>query len=1011
MADQPCLVVIVRSVGRPTLGRALQSIAAQTLLTAGQAQLVVLLVDALGRGLKAPPTQPELTPQLVSSGAPLVRASAAQLGLDTAHAQYPGCWALFLDDDDELLPEHLSKLTHAMRLNPQAVAAHTGVVQVQPGAAQAGMPQGCTERARFDRRFEPWELLACNHLPIHAVLFDASRVCKAGLHFDTQFDVFEDWDFWLQLQRVGELVHVPGVSARYWVEAPTQETTPPDQAFAQSAAQGAVHGNEAYWRLWRKWWQEAPNNWWVELFACARSARDTQTELGIRLQVMAQQLEMAQAYQSGLETLRKELQDLSARLRSELDTVRVNLTGTRSLLSEATAKSQSLASMLSEATAQAQSLALEREYLQLELRSKERTQTQTQQALALSQQQVRLLLGSSSWRLTRPLRALKSLWLVLRQLRDGKRRRDLWWKIQHRSFRRSPLLRTVWPDPYDAWCARERALDEADRLEANRCLLGLSSAPVGDPKRPLFSVLMPTYNPPLAFLDAAIESLRSQWYPDWELCIADDASTVSGVLDHLKSWAQREPRVRLVTREQNGHISAASNSALQIARGQWVVLMDQDDLLPSKALWCVAQAIGQYPEAGLFYSDEDKIDEKGRRFGPYFKPAFDPDLFRGQNLISHLGVYRRTLVLEVGGFRLGYEGSQDHDLALRCVDRLTVQQVVHIPRVLYHWRVHEQSTASGIEAKPYALDAGLKAVQDHLERSGLSAEVQPHPAIPHHVVLHRCRTDSALGSDTPAAPAWRVLCWGSPAERTPMPKAQPVELAAEGLAPVVSWLPIPTPVESEPSWLHTCSRLKRWAAAADPGGQDFVVLIHSYVARSARWSGDVQAWLAHAAEKGVGAVGVSCRDLQGLLRDAGWLMGRDGSCVPIAHGMGVDTHGYYGQLSLAHGASALDGAVLALRLQSIDAGAPGLCLKPDWRLVWTPVATVEANWEAFLPRPPRLERDAVALVMSANAAQAASSASGGYADPAYSPHLCDRHGDHRLAPNGPILHAPKARTQ
>ncbi|MFN5701777.1 MAG: glycosyltransferase, partial [Betaproteobacteria bacterium] len=178
-------------------------------------------------------------------------------------------------------------------------------------------------------------------------------------------------------------------------------------------------------------------------------------------------------------------------------------------------------------------------------------------------------------------------------------------------------------------------IDKACWAESQDGLKTLNGLPPGHPKRPLLSVLMPTYNPPLAFLDAAIESLRSQWYADWELCIADDASTAEGVLEHLRAWARREPRIRLVTRSENGHISAASNSALQAAGGEWVVLMDQDDLLPPKALWCVVQAINEHPEAGLFYSDEDKVDEKGRRFGPYFKPAFDPDLLRGQNLISH----------------------------------------------------------------------------------------------------------------------------------------------------------------------------------------------------------------------------------------------------------------------------------------------------------------------------------------------------------------------------------------
>ncbi|MFN5700435.1 MAG: glycosyltransferase family 2 protein, partial [Betaproteobacteria bacterium] len=319
---------------------------------------------------------------------------------------------------------------------------------------------------------------------------------------------------------------------------------------------------------------------------------------------------------------------------------------------------QATGTALSKASALAQDLSLQRERLQLELQAKE-------QALALAEQHVRLLLNSSSWRLTRPLRALGSAVRVLAQLLNADYRRDLWWKVRHRSYRRASLLRSVWPDPYDAWCEREQAQVQASHAQASRSIQELSALRVGHPLRPQLSVLMPTYNPPLAFLDAAIESLRSQWYPDWELCLADDASTAAGVREHLRAWVEREPRIRLVLCKQNGHISAASNAALQAATGQWLVLMDQDDLLPPDALWCVVQAISQHPDAGLLYSDEDKIDGAGRRFGPYFKPAFDADLLRGQNLISHLGVYRRELVLGVGGFRVGYEGSQDHDLALR----------------------------------------------------------------------------------------------------------------------------------------------------------------------------------------------------------------------------------------------------------------------------------------------------------------------------------------------------------
>jgi len=235
--------------------------------------------------------------------------------------------------------------------------------------------------------------------------------------------------------------------------------------------------------------------------------------------------------------------------------------------------------------------------------------------------------------------------------------------------------------------------------------------------------------------------------------------------------------------------------------------------------------------------------------------------------------------------------------------------------------------------------------------------------------------------------------------------------ALGGLAPVMLALPGQTAVQSEPSWLHACSRVKLWAAAAASDGQDFAVLMHSDAARAAHWSGELLAWLAHAAESGVGAVGVSRRDQEGRLSDAGWLVGRDGSCAPIACGSGLATHGYYGQLCLAHGVSALHGAVLALRLQSIDPNAPGLSLKLGWRLVWTPVAAVAADWEAFTPNQPAQDRESATVVISAGAARAALSASGEYSDPSYSPHLCELHRDHRLATDGVAPQTIKARAR
>ena len=233
---------------------------------------------------------------------------------------------------------------------------------------------------------------------------------------------------------------------------------------------------------------------------------------------------------------------------------------------------------------------------------------------------------------------------------------------------------------------------------------------------PRISVLMPVFDPNPAWLSAAIDSVRAQLYVNWELCIADDASTDPRVRDILAMAATQDARIRVHWRARNGHICASSNAALALATGPYIALLDHDDVLPEHALLCVAEAILRTPDADVLYSDEDKIDARGRRHGPYFKRDWNAELLRGQNYISHLGVYRTQLVREVGGFRAGFEGSQDYDLALRCTERSSPARIVHIPHVLYHWRVHAQSTASDVAAKPYAPDAGVRALQDHLNR-------------------------------------------------------------------------------------------------------------------------------------------------------------------------------------------------------------------------------------------------------------------------------------------------------
>ena len=244
---------------------------------------------------------------------------------------------------------------------------------------------------------------------------------------------------------------------------------------------------------------------------------------------------------------------------------------------------------------------------------------------------------------------------------------------------------------------------------------------------PRLSVIMPVYNPRPEHLRAALDSVRAQTWNDWELCIADDASTREDTRPLLEEYARRDARVRLVFRPENGHICAASNSALALASGAWCALLDQDDLLPPGALAAVAAAATAHPDAHVLFSDEDQfVETDGRRdhVHPFFKPGFDPDLLLSCNCVNHLGVYRADTLRALKGFLPGREGAQDYDLVLRVLARHGAGAFVHIPRVLYHWRRHEDSTAAGWAAKPYARDSARRA------RAAFAAATGLHAAFP-----------------------------------------------------------------------------------------------------------------------------------------------------------------------------------------------------------------------------------------------------------------------------------------
>ncbi len=358
------------------------------------------------------------------------------------------------------------------------------------------------------------------------------------------------------------------------------------------------------------------------------------------------------------------------------------------------------------------------------------------QTMAYRDKLIDEFVNSNSWRITRPLRIVghqfKRCRCVVAYAMTY---------IKHSGGFHGILKKIIRRYRREGFAGIKRGFDTADRSEPSRnnyvewirrydtltdearSAMRLRIDNFG--RRPLISVLMPAYNPKPEWLIEAIESVRKQIYPYWELYVAAEASTnkkIRGILEH---YFREDSRIKVVYGENNDHISPSFNNALMLTAGEWVALLGHEDRLTEHALFWVADAINKNQEAKLVYSDEDKIDDSGRRYDPYFKSDWNKDLFYAHNMIAHLGIYRSDLLKEVSNIREGLPAAQDYDLAVSIIEQIEPGQIYHIPRVLYHWRVRAESKAKSGTAKLYAMRAGEKALNEHFKRQGVNAMAEP----------------------------------------------------------------------------------------------------------------------------------------------------------------------------------------------------------------------------------------------------------------------------------------------
>ncbi|VVM07033.1 O-antigen biosynthesis protein [Methylacidimicrobium cyclopophantes] len=462
---------------------------------------------------------------------------------------------------------------------------------------------------------------------------------------------------------------------------------------------------------------------------------------------------------------------------------------------------------------------------------------------------------------------------------------------------------------YLEWLDAFERLDDRDRATIRRRIEELDAFP-------LISVLMPVYETPEPWLRKAIDSVRFQIYPRWELCIADDASSSPHVRKVLEEYAQVDSRIHVVWRAENGHISRCSNSALALAKGTWVALLDHDDELAEEALYLVAELILRNPEIRLIYSDQDVIDANGKRSDPYFKPDFSYDLLLSQNYIFHLDVYHAGLMRELGGFRPAFDGSQDHDLALRFVERIRPEQIRHIPRILYHWRKIPGSVAMDVEGKPYALPSARRAIADHLARTGVEAEVGPSPIGSWHRIRRKLSSRPLVTILIPTRNRLELLrpCLESIRHQTRYSPYEILVIDNDSDDPeTIAFLEDSERcgrlrVRKDPSPFHYSGMHNR--AVPDAKGEILVFLNNDTEVFAPDW---LEELVSHAVRPEVGAVGARLLYPDGSIQHAGIVLGLYGMAGHLFRGISKQDPGYVGQAVLTRNVSAVTGACLATR--------------------------------------------------------------------------------------------------
>jgi O-antigen biosynthesis protein len=608
-------------------------------------------------------------------------------------------------------------------------------------------------------------------------------------------------------------------------------------------------------------------------------------------------------------------------------------------------------------------------------------------------------LGRRASRLVR--KTAKATFFLLTDRAEFKLRWQRWLGTRGSPDDPRPELQAVWcmqGRPYAKWLAKYHPpiAPEAARRRIEAMTM-----------RPKLSIVMPAYNTAEEDLRAAIESVRGQLYDDWELCIADDASAKQRVREVLNEYAAKDDRIRVRSLEKNLGIAGASNAALSMATGDFIGLLDHDDLLHPEALLEAAALLNEHPDTDMIYTDEDKIDLDGRRRDPFFKPDWSPTTFLSYMYTCHLGVYRKSLVDRLGGFRQGVDGSQDYDLVLRLTEQ--TPRIRHIPKVLYHWRMTPQSTALSSSNKNYTEQAAVRALADAMQRRGVAVrEVEIGRVPTTYRIRYPLRDAPAIHMIVPSKNNARYLqrCVRSILERTEYQHYR-IHVVDNGSVDeaTLSYL---EQLESEPrvrvlhyDYPFNYSAINNWAVSQTDG--EYLLLLNDDTeVISPGW---LEAMLEQAQRPEVGAVGAKLLYPDGRIQHGGVILGIGGVAAHAHKYYSASHAGYFSRLEVVQNFSAVTAACMMTRREVYDKvggfnetdlavafNDVDFCLRvreAGYEIIYTPFA--ELYHHESVSRGLRLSGDEIGYMQRTWGRRL-------FQDPFYNPNLTMRREDFSLCP-------------